>query len=329
MNNGRKTEKLVRLIQETLKDFPNTKIFSNYKIENISGRTREIDVLLKSTINNFEIIIAIECKDYKTSISVEKIEAFNSKCQRIRGISKKIFVATNGYQKDALAAAKDFDIELYNLNEINTQEIFSWIPIKQLKAKYLLKTPYKLKINAEQKDLETIPIDEELTIHFYDGRNSIILTGFLWNEVIYKNQDKLKSLLLYDFMKNTSNINYQTIIPYSMDFSGIYIDGEKGKKLDILRIDSEIVGWLEEIPAKIVEAKSYQKVDSDTIANILTIDADKNEFADIVFTNDNQFKIFHTNQQGQVKQMETLFEYDSKTDKLVKIKKSNSNQISK
>jgi len=89
MNNGKQIEKLVRLIQEALKDFPGTQIFSNYKITNNSGRKREIDVLLKTNINGYEIIIAIECKDYKTPIPVEKIEAFNSKCQRIKGISKK------------------------------------------------------------------------------------------------------------------------------------------------------------------------------------------------------------------------------------------------
>lgn len=79
MNDGRKVEKLVRLIQEAIKDFPNVEIFSNYEIKNKSGRKREIDVLLKTTVNSFEIIIAIECKDYKNAVPVEKIEAFNSK----------------------------------------------------------------------------------------------------------------------------------------------------------------------------------------------------------------------------------------------------------
>ena len=57
MNNGKRLEKLVRLIQEALKDYPNTEIFSNYKIKNNSGRKREIDVLLKTTVNNFDLIM--------------------------------------------------------------------------------------------------------------------------------------------------------------------------------------------------------------------------------------------------------------------------------
>ena len=86
MNDGKKLEQLVRFVQETLKNVPDTEIFSNYKIENISGRKREIDVFIKSQINGMDIKIAIKCKDYKNAIPVEKIEAFNSKCQRINGI---------------------------------------------------------------------------------------------------------------------------------------------------------------------------------------------------------------------------------------------------
>lgn len=231
MNNGKRTEKLVRLIQEALKDFTNTRIFSNYKIKNCGGRKREIDVLLKTTINNFEILIAIECKDYKTSVPVEKIEAFNGKCQRIKGISKKIFVATNGYQADAFKAAKDFDIDLYNLNELEIHDIIQWLPIKQLKAKYLLKPPHGINMDAEQCDIEKIPKDKELIVHFYDNRPPISLTAFLWNSVIYENQRRLKAILIYDFMKNDNNFNYQTIIPYVVDYSGIYVKGENDKTI--------------------------------------------------------------------------------------------------
>lgn len=318
MNDGRKVEKLVRLIQEAIKDFPNVEIFSNYEIKNKSGRKREIDVLLKTTVNSFEIIIAIECKDYKNAVPVEKIEAFNSKCQRISGISKKIFVATNSFQADAFNAAKDFDIELYNLNEIEYQDIIDWFPIKQLKAKYLLKPPHGLEMDAEQSDIDNIPQDNELIVHFYDNTPATTLTAFLWDSIIYKNQSQLKSLLIYEFMKNKGNLNYQTIIPFEGDITGIYIKGENDKKISITRVKSAIVGWLEETPAKIIGARSYQKCDSETIADIVSIDAERGEFADIVFTKEKDFKIFHTDDKGKVRQLQALFEFDSKTDKLTK-----------
>jgi hypothetical protein len=96
MKAGKNLELLVRLIHETLKDVQNTQVYSNFKIENTSGRDREIDILIISSINGFEIKIAIECKEYKRAVPVKEIEAFYGKCKRINGISKLVFVASNG-----------------------------------------------------------------------------------------------------------------------------------------------------------------------------------------------------------------------------------------
>ncbi|MCB0853259.1 MAG: restriction endonuclease, partial [Bacteroidetes bacterium] len=113
--------------------------------------TREIDILIKSSINGMEILIAIECKNFKKPIPVEKIEAFHSKCLRIKGISKKVFVSSNGYQADAFGAAKDFEIDLYHLNEISQNAIVEWLPqIKQLNANIKIKLPYKISIDKDE-----------------------------------------------------------------------------------------------------------------------------------------------------------------------------------
>ena len=53
-------------------------------------------------------VIAIECKDYEKPVPVKDIEAFNTKCDRIKSINKKIFVSKNGYQKDAIPKIKRF-----------------------------------------------------------------------------------------------------------------------------------------------------------------------------------------------------------------------------
>lgn len=319
MNDGKRLEKLVRLIQEALKDFPNTEIYSNYKIKNNSGRKREIDVLLKTTINNFDLIIAIECKDYKKAVQVDRIEAFKSKCERIKGISKKIFVASNGYQADAIDAAREFEIELYNLSEIDEQEIVKWFPIMQLKGHYLLKQPYNILIEETEKDFIITSEDEELTVYFHDGTEPILLTGLLWNAVVFENQRLFKSILIHDFMKY-DNLNYQTLFPFKLKLQGVYLQGLNDRKINLLDVESCVIGWLEKIPANIIEARSYNKSNAETIANVVTVDINK-EVADIVYTRDQELKIFHTNSKGQVNQMVTLFEYDPKTDKFIDLRK--------
>lgn len=74
-----------------------------------SNRTREIDVLLTSYINidEYPIRIAIECKNEKDKVGVEKIDAFFGKLHDV-GIPTQhgIYVSPTGYTKGALERAK-------------------------------------------------------------------------------------------------------------------------------------------------------------------------------------------------------------------------------
>jgi len=326
MNDGKKLEKLVRLVQETLKNLPNTEIYSNYKLENVSGRNREIDVFIKSQINGMDIKIAIECKDYKYAIPVEKIEAFNSKCQRIQGISKKVFVSSNGYQADAFEAAKYFDIELFKLNEISKKQIEEWLPIKQLKANIKLQLPFKIQLQGSENEIKSIP-NEELTVHYYENRPSVLITGFVWNAVVVPKQRIIQNYMLLDFMKGNckkENDRY-TRIPFVLDLKGVYILGKNDKKLNLNKIESEVVGWYDETPAHIIEAKTYEKVDTNPDATVVSLDVGKEETAEIVMTQKDDFSIFHTKKDGQTFKLETLASYDPKTDEL-KIMKKDKNE---
>lgn len=134
---GLQFERTIRLIQEAFKDSESTQILTNYKISNESGNNREIDILIISKINDFEIYIAIECKDYKKKIPVEKIEAFQSKCDRIKQINKKIFISSNGFQSDAVNSASYYGIELLTANELSRDYLEKLLPIRQIKPEIL------------------------------------------------------------------------------------------------------------------------------------------------------------------------------------------------
>jgi len=123
-------ETVNHIIQTSYKDSPNTKIYQNYKIPNRGGRKREIDIFIETKINDIEIKIAIECKNYNSKVSVEKIEAFKAKCERIPSINKKIFITKEGFQKDAKIAAKEFGIDLHLLKEIDEKQVLSWLKIE-------------------------------------------------------------------------------------------------------------------------------------------------------------------------------------------------------
>lgn len=132
MKKGKLLEITLRIVQESLKDKSDTKITCNHKLINESGSKREFDIVIESTINKFEILTVIECKDYTNPVPVEKIEAFQSKCERIPKINKKVFVTKNGYQSDAINAAKYYGIEIYKVEEISRNLVQDWLPVSMI-----------------------------------------------------------------------------------------------------------------------------------------------------------------------------------------------------
>lgn len=120
---GRPFEKLVALIQQAYNDSPHTKIFTNHRIKDRFGKYREFDVFIIVKSNDYDFKIAIECKDYNSPVSVEKIEAFNSKCSTVSGINKKVIISSNGFQSGAKENANLFDIELQTLSNIKRTEV--------------------------------------------------------------------------------------------------------------------------------------------------------------------------------------------------------------
>ncbi|MFC2175339.1 restriction endonuclease [Bacteroidota bacterium] len=127
MKKGELFEAVVDIVHQALRDNPNTTIHRRHKLENTSGAKREIDVLIKSKLNGMDINIAIECKNHNRKTSVNHIESFKAKCDRIPAINKRIFVSKLGYQSDAINAAREFGIELHTLEEFTSQQVSNWL----------------------------------------------------------------------------------------------------------------------------------------------------------------------------------------------------------
>ena len=223
-NKGHQLEKTIRLIQETFKDSENTKIFSNYKIPNESENKREIDVLIVSKINDFEIYIAIECKDYSKKIPVEKIEAFQSKCDRIKKINKKIFVSSKGFQLDAINSAKYYGIELFTAEELTSDALLNLMPIKQIKPEILpIISNAVLTFDAEEKIIDEIKenYDGEIYREGNDFAENIKIVVF---ETVGKHPKEILGLALLQWMKTKEKNDKEMIFPvkFNLTFDGYY-----------------------------------------------------------------------------------------------------------
>ena len=125
MKAGKALEQLLAAIQEYLKDNPNTRITPNAKLLNRSGVEREIDVFVQTKVQGLEIGIAFECKDYSNKVSVEKVDAFAQKCRELPQINKKVMVSSSGFTNGVRKEAQGQGIELYQLDAVPYEDIFS------------------------------------------------------------------------------------------------------------------------------------------------------------------------------------------------------------
>lgn len=312
--NGKSLEKVIRLIHETLKDIPNTIIHSNYKIKNVSGRKREFDIFIETTINDIRIQIAIECKEYKSPISVEKIEAFKSKCDRIPSINKKVFVSQSGYQADSINAAKEFGIDLYDLKDIGQEEILKWFPISQLGLRFVVKR-FNFVIDTNQDDFIKLNTERFSEFYFEQYDKSIDGVKFITDRV-FENKQEFWGINIIEFLKKggTPGIGQVTLLPLEFGLHKAYILTKDKIKYPIVGIEADIESWFIEKPLEVSKSQTYN-LNNEIHAGRLSIKSNDNQDqTDIIITRD-KFKVFHTDKEGKTKEFGLIKTYDPKTGK--------------
>lgn len=105
-------EKLVAKIQKQLA--PNAEILHNQKLPGRkSGRPRQIDVLVKDRIGQYDIQIIIDCKDYKKPADVKAVEEFYGLLEDV-GAQKGVLVCPAGFSGTAKTRAEGLQIDLYS-----------------------------------------------------------------------------------------------------------------------------------------------------------------------------------------------------------------------
>lgn len=316
MKKGKSAEILLKIIQETFKDSVTTQIHHDYKIPNIDGNKRQIDVLIEGRINDFEIVIAIECKDHNRPIPAEKIEAFKGKCDRLPRINKKIFVSTSGYQKDAIKAAATFSIELFDLKTISKEIVKSWWPIDQLTQKFEIQTPFKISVIGDEKEINYSD-DKDIIICFEHDEKPKPMIQFVF-ETIAPELNTLRGYLLYELltaeMKNIREIVRN--FPFEVAPVNAYFIDDNNKKFPIKKISSSVTTWMEVSNAKVIQGTIYQEFNGESKAQVLTIGLNDKMNAQLVVPKEKPIGFFLTDNQSSVQKLQLLATYDPKTKEL-------------
>jgi hypothetical protein len=96
-------ERLVAALQHKLA--PTADVRWNDTVIGRSGTRRQIDVAVRARVGTTDLLVVIECKDYKDKVGIDLVEAFIAKYEDAGG-HQGVLVARTGFTKDALARAE-------------------------------------------------------------------------------------------------------------------------------------------------------------------------------------------------------------------------------
>lgn len=125
--NGKEYELFVARLQQALLEAEHTcnqkniRVETNKKIIDNCGIERQFDVYWEYELGGFFYKTVIECKDYNSAISVEKIDALIGKTKDIPEL-KAVFATKTGYQSGAKEKADRNKIDLLIVREQNDSD---------------------------------------------------------------------------------------------------------------------------------------------------------------------------------------------------------------
>ena len=105
-------EQLVAKIQKDLA--PTSEVIHDVKLDGrLSGRKRQIDVLVRDKIGQYEILIVIDCKDYNKPVDVKGVEEFAGLLEDV-GAQRGVLVCPKGFSEAAKKRAQSLQLDLYS-----------------------------------------------------------------------------------------------------------------------------------------------------------------------------------------------------------------------
>lgn len=295
MKKGKRLEYIAKIIQETLKDSPRTIVHPNYKIKNTAGNKREFDVFIESEINGNAFNIAVECKDHKSSISVEKMEAFITKCARVPSINKKIFISSKGFQKDAISAAEEYGVELFVASQVNQNSVICWFPITELEIKILTGGHPNFFLDAEDEEINSLRYDLNQPILF--NGNKILINDYI-NEIFKCHKTQI--LDLASSIWAALPIEHRGdpfFVPVGWKPEELYLQCDK-KNIRVTSIEMKYQLQFLEVPMQTKDAYDIKYNDGTGIAQTISTQLETDTEANFVTTKDRK-TVLHIN--GPVK----------------------------
>lgn len=175
--------RIVEQIVARMHDLPGVKVETNVRLPSLDeeGRKREIDVLLSSQLAGYSVKMAIECKNERSPIGVEKIDAFVGKLQDVGiPVHHGIYVSASGYTGGAIKRARKAGIRVLTLQGITAEGLVNSIAQAFQSVVYLLLDLIAIKITNK---VRSSPHSWQMLV-FYDEKGDVCGTvpDLVWHK---------------------------------------------------------------------------------------------------------------------------------------------------
>ncbi|MBM3180122.1 MAG: restriction endonuclease [Chloroflexi bacterium] len=123
----KKFEQLVHKVQSALA--PDSEVILDDRIiGSITGVERQIDISVKKAIGQFNVLIVVDCKDYKNPVDVKDVEEFIGLVEDVKA-NKGALVSAKGFTEAAKTRATNSGINLYRLVDAENKDWKSYVTI--------------------------------------------------------------------------------------------------------------------------------------------------------------------------------------------------------
>ena len=122
----REFEQLVARVEQVMAG-DRVKVTSPDRVRSLlTGRRREVDASIRTTIGSSEILVTVECRRRSATQDVTWLEQLGCKKQAI-GAARTIAVSSSTFSSDAIRVAEYYGIDLRNLSEISDADMRNWM----------------------------------------------------------------------------------------------------------------------------------------------------------------------------------------------------------
>lgn len=126
MSKNKKKGDLLEELVALLHDVEGVEVETKADVPVLGGgpETREIDVLLKSSVAGYPLRLAVECKNWQESVGIEIVDAFIGKLMQV-GISPSlgIIVSARGFTEPAKSRAQEDQIRLLDFEGLTPDRL--------------------------------------------------------------------------------------------------------------------------------------------------------------------------------------------------------------